>query len=84
MPTFALRTASSAELGVTSDRFGTALDYEFGYRFRDGWDGVTIDGLRLVSVETASCDPRLTEAAGLGPSGFWLVPRVLGLVTPER
>ncbi|WP_232715219.1 ATP-dependent helicase [Gordonia metallireducens] len=84
VPIFVLRTASGAELGVTSDRFGNALDYEFGYRFRDGWDGVAIDGLRLVSVETAACDPHLTEAAGLGPSGFWLVPRVLGLVTPER
>lgn len=84
VPIFVLRTASSAELGLTSDRFGISLDYEFGYRFQDGWDGVTIEGLRLVSVETAACDPHLTDAAGLGPSGFWLVPRVLGLVTPER
>lgn len=83
-PIFVLRTASGTELGLTSDRFGTDLEYEFGYRFKDGWDGVTISGLRLVAVETTACDPHLTEAAGLGPSGFWLVPRVLGLVTPER
>lgn len=84
-PIFSLGTEGGAELGFTDRWFGRALAYNFGWRreFRDGWDGTVIDGVRLVSIETVAGDPRLTEAAGLGSSGFWLVPRVFGLVTPH-
>ncbi|MET9199599.1 UvrD-helicase domain-containing protein [Gordonia sp. NPDC003585] len=83
VPVFVLRTDAGMELGVTNEWFGRAIADEFGYRFRDGWDGVVIDGLRLVAVETVAGDPHLTEEAGLGSSGMWLVPRVFGLVTPH-
>ena len=84
-PIFCLSTSKGAELGFTDKWFGRALAYDFGWRreFRDGWDGAVVEGVRLVSVETVAGDPRVTEAAGLGPSGFWLVPRVFGLVAPK-
>ena len=83
VPVFVLRTGAGDELGITNEWFGRAVADEFGYRFRDGWDGAVIEGLRLVAVETVAADPRLTEDAGLGSSGLWLVPRVFGLVTPR-
>ncbi|MEP9394530.1 UvrD-helicase domain-containing protein [Gordonia sp. VNK1] len=83
VPVFVLRTDAGDELGITNEWFGRAVADEFGYRFRDGWDGAAIEGLRLVAVETVAGDPRLTEDAGLGSSGLWLVPRVFGLVTPR-
>ncbi|MGW5524842.1 UvrD-helicase domain-containing protein [Gordonia sp. NPDC003950] len=83
VPVFVLRTDAGDELGITNEWFGRAIADEFGYRFRDGWDGAVIEGLRLVAVETVAGDPRLTEDAGLGSSGLWLVPRVFGLVTPR-
>ncbi|MGU3292507.1 UvrD-helicase domain-containing protein [Williamsia sp. M5A3_1d] len=83
VPVFILTSASGAEIGVTGKSFGRYINYEFGYRFRDkGWEGISVEGLRLTSVETAAGDPRVTEAAGLGPSGLWLVPRLGGLVAP--
>lgn len=82
-PVFVLRSRDGREIGTTSKRFGQAIAYDFGYWFRDGWEGVGIEGLRLVSVETVAGDPRLTEQSKLGSSGFWLVPRVFGLITPR-
>lgn len=83
-PIFVLCDSGGNELGVTTRWFGRSLAYDFAYRFRDGWDGVILQGLRLVSVDTVACDPRLTEESGLGRSGFWLVPRVFGLVSPDQ
>ncbi len=81
---FVLCDAAGNELGITDTWFGNALRYDFDYWFREGWGGVTIDGLRLTAVDTVACDPRLTDAAGLGESGLWLVPRAFGLVTPNQ
>lgn len=82
VPVFTLVTPKGFEVGQTSEVFGRTIDYEFGYRYKDGWEGVAVRGLKLVSVETAAGDPRFTEEAGLGSSGFWLVPRVGGLAVP--
>ncbi|MEK8070724.1 ATP-dependent helicase [Rhodococcoides navarretei] len=83
IPAFVLTTSSGSEIGMTGKQFGRYMNYEFGYRFKDeGWDGITIEGMRLTSVETAAGDPRLGESVGLGPSGLWLIPRLGGLVAP--
>lgn len=37
-----------------------------------------ITGLAVKQVSTAAGDPEFTEAAGIGPAGFWLVPEVVG------
>lgn len=79
-----LSTGSGELLGVTDRRLGRHLSYNFGYRFRDGWDGATLEDLTLVSIDTVATDPRSTAQAGLGDSGLWLVPRVFGLVTPAQ
>ncbi|MAU84684.1 MAG: helicase [Gordonia sp.] len=83
-PVFSIRTERGDELGWTTRDFGTELVNLFGYRFTDGWDGAVLNGIRLVSVETAAGDPQLTRDAGIGDSGLWLVPRVTGLVTPSN
>ncbi|KXO91393.1 DNA helicase IV (plasmid) [Tsukamurella tyrosinosolvens] len=83
-PVFVLSTGSGELLGVTDRRLGRHLSYNFGYRFRDGWDGATLEDLTLVSIDTVATDPRSTAQAGLGDSGLWLVPRVFGLVTPAQ
>ncbi len=83
VPIFALRTPSGEGIGVTKPTFGQLLAAEFGYRYPAGWDGVAVRGIRLAAVETVACDPQFTEAAGMGRSGLWLVPRLTGLVVPE-
>lgn len=42
-----------------------------------------LNGARIASVETAPGHPEDAVNAGLGQSGFWLVPRLTGLVKPE-
>lgn len=79
LPAFALETENGLVVGRTSDGFNEAFAYY--YHWLDEWPQV-VDGLCLVSVETVAGDERLSERAGLGSSGFWLVPRLTGLARP--
>lgn len=42
-----------------------------------------LHGASVASVETAVCDPENTLLSGLGETGFWLVPRLTGLIRPD-
>ncbi|ETZ70170.1 uvrD/REP helicase N-terminal domain protein [Mycobacteroides abscessus MAB_030201_1075] len=79
-PSYLLVTQDRTLLGRT----GAAFDHAFQKAF--GWlknRPTIIDGLSLVSVETVAGDYRESEKAGLGSSGFWLVPRITGLARPD-
>ena len=74
-------TVDGASIGRTSDEFGAAFAKAF--KVKPGTWPVDLVDLTLVSVETMAGDPRFTEEAELGPGGFWLVPRVMGLARPK-
>ncbi|KAA0087060.1 ATP-dependent helicase [Mycolicibacterium sp. P9-64] len=80
LPSYLLVTQDRQPLGRTSDAFNHAFEKAFGW-----WKSrpMVIDGLSLVSVETVAGDYRESERAGLGSSGFWLVPRITGLARPD-
>lgn len=79
-PSYLLVTQDRQPLGRTSEAFNQAFEKAFGWlRNRP----MVIDGLSLVSVETVAGDYRESERAGLGSSGFWLVPRITGLARPD-
>jgi len=79
-PSYLLVTDSGQVVGRTSAAFDDAFMKAFGWLRSCP---TVIDGLSLVSVETVAGDPRESEKAGLGSSGFWLVPRVTGLARPD-
>lgn len=79
-PTYSLVTDDGRLVGRTSPGFAEAFTQVF--RSLSPWP-VTLTGLSLVSVETVAGEPRHTEQAGLGESGMWLVPRVIGLAKPD-
>ena len=54
-----------------SDHFTSALQ-------RSGADPLQISGVMIDRVSTAASATEVTEAAGIGPSGLWLVPEVFG------
>lgn len=79
-PSYLLVTQDQQPLGRTSAAFDIAFQRTFGWlKNRPS----VIDGLTLVSVETVAGDYRESERAGLGSSGFWLVPRITGLARPD-
>lgn len=79
-PSYLLVTQDQQPLGRTSAAFDIAFQKTFGWlKNRPS----VIDGLTLVSVETVAGDYRESERAGLGSSGFWLVPRITGLARPD-
>lgn len=79
-PSYLLVTQDRQPLGRTSEAFNQAFQKAFGW-----WKSrpLVVDGLSLVSVETVAGDYRESERAGLGSSGFWLVPRITGLARPD-
>lgn len=79
-PSYLLVTDHGQLVGRTSVAFDEAFVHYF--KWLDALPQV-IDGLSLVSVETVAGDPRESKKAGLGSSGFWLVPRVTGLARPD-
>ncbi|OBJ86633.1 UvrD-helicase domain-containing protein [Mycobacterium asiaticum] len=79
-PSFLLVTQDQQLLGRTSAAFDSAFQKTFGWLKNRP---TVIDGLTLVSVETVAGDYRESERAGLGSSGFWLVPRITGLARPD-
>ena len=81
MPSFLLITDDGDLIGRTSEHFGESFKTAFSLRY--GRYPTTLNGLSLVSVETVAGDPRASERAGLGPTDFWLAPRVVGLAQPD-
>lgn len=81
MPSFLLQTEDDHLVGRTSEYFGEAFMEAFGLGY--GRYPTTLNGLSLVSVETVAGDPRAAERVGLGPTDFWLAPRVVGLAQPD-
>lgn len=79
-PSYLLVTQDLQPLGRTSPAFNHAFQKAFGWLKNRP---TVIDGLSLVSVETVAGDYRESEKAGLGSSGFWLVPRITGLARPD-
>ncbi|MBJ7339765.1 UvrD-helicase domain-containing protein [Mycolicibacterium sp.] len=80
LPSYILVTQDQRPLGRTSEAFNLSFQKAFGWLKNRP---MVIDGLSLVSVETVAGDYRESERAGLGTSGFWLVPRVTGLARPD-
>ncbi|MGB5796470.1 MAG: UvrD-helicase domain-containing protein [Mycolicibacter algericus] len=79
-PSYLLMTDDGRLVGRTSARFNSDFVAFFGCR--KGYPKI-VNGLTLASVETVAGDPRQSERAGLGSAGFWLVPRVTGLASPD-
>lgn len=79
-PSYLLVTQDQQPLGRTSPAFDQTFQKAFGWLKNRP---TVIDGLSLVSVETVAGDYRESEKAGLGSSGFWLVPRITGLARPD-
>lgn len=79
-PSYMLVTQDLQPLGRTSPAFNYAFQKTFGWLNNRP---TVIDGLSLASVETVAGDYRESEKAGLGSSGFWLVPRITGLARPD-
>lgn len=67
-------------------RFSGALRKHLMFRThgpRQQWPR-TLHGASVASVETAVCDPEYTrDTPGFGDTGFWLVPRLTGLIRPD-
>ncbi|WP_288337565.1 UvrD-helicase domain-containing protein [uncultured Gordonia sp.] len=78
-PVYAL-IVDGRPIGITTDDFGT--DFAAVFKVRSGLWPYELTDMVLVSVETTTGDPRIAEDAGLGPGGFWLVPRIAGLARP--
>ena len=81
MPSYLIYTEDGDLVGRTSESFGESFKEAFGLRY--GRYPMTINGLSLVSVETVAGDSRGADRAGLGPTDFWLAPRVVGLAQPD-
>lgn len=79
-PSYLLVTQDQQLLGRTSAAFDSTFQKAFSWLQNRP---TVIDGLTLVSVETVAGDYRESEKAGLGSSGFWLVPRITGLARPD-
>lgn len=79
-PSYLLVTQDLQPLGRTNPAFNHAFQKAFGWLKNRP---TVIDGLSLVSIETVAGDYRESEKAGLGSSGFWLVPRITGLARPD-
>ncbi|KXO91398.1 Helicase IV (plasmid) [Tsukamurella tyrosinosolvens] len=73
-------TVGGSTVGRTTAAFGEAL--ASGLSLLPGvWPGELGD-MVLTSVETSAGTAEVTEDAGIGPSGLWLVPRIVGLARP--
>jgi hypothetical protein len=65
---------NAGRIGITGAQLGEALRQRVGLQVPKRINEVRVDGIETVKgpVETAA-------AAGLGPAGFWLRPRLIGL-----
>lgn len=80
---YILKTPEGIPLGRTSIKFAWALKKAFQRHGMMQWKWPPgFSGARITSLETATGNAEETEAAGLPPSGMWLVPRLTGLIRP--
>ena len=63
------------DIGITGAELGKALRT----RLRSGGRPAAITGVRIEGLESVTGSPDLAEAAGMGRSGIWLRPRLVGL-----
>ena len=81
-PSYAMTSQLGAPLGHSSESFGRQFGAIFGRRRSiEDWP-LTLEGLTLAAVESMAGEREHTTDAGLGESGFWLVPRIVGLARP--
>jgi hypothetical protein len=68
------------DIGLTSERFSQLLyrTLRINRRFEPQWP-VAIRGLHIESIDTVAATGTTTRRCGLGVSGIWLRPRVVGL-----
>ncbi|WP_458689832.1 UvrD-helicase domain-containing protein [Nocardia tengchongensis] len=81
MPSYVLVTEDGTTIGRTSETF--AQSFVGGFGLTNQPLPTRFSGLSVVSIESTAGEPWKTEEANLGGSGFWLVPRVAGLVMPD-
>lgn len=74
-PTYSVVHAVHGEIGVTGADLGRALQTRLRSRRRPA----AITGVRVEGLESVTGSPELAEAAGMGRSGIWLRPRLVGL-----
>ncbi|WP_141215867.1 UvrD-helicase domain-containing protein [Rhodococcus sp. WWJCD1] len=80
-PIYLVKGPSGAALARTTEQFGREMRRIFtigGAR----WPTI-IKGATVMSIESVVGSPEISEEAGLGESGIWLVPRLGGLIRPE-
>lgn len=67
-------------IGVTGDSFGEQLARRLGADWRDSmsWPA-TIADVYVEGVCSVAGTPAASQNAGLGSTGFWLAPRIVGL-----
>lgn len=85
LPEYWIVRRDGSVLGQASESFVRALSKQLVWKTRGkpvSWP-VQLMGARITSVETAVGDPDFSREAGLGASGFWLVPRLTGLIRPD-
>lgn len=66
-------------IGVTSERFGELLGRRIRPRHPDAKWPLAITGLFVDAVDSVAGLPGVSRDAGLGVSGIWLRPRLIGL-----
>lgn len=74
-PMYAVMHAEHGAIGVSGAQLGDALRG----RLRDRGRPARICSLRVDDLETVAGSPDIGEAAGLGRTGLWLRPRLMGL-----
>jgi hypothetical protein len=74
VPCFEVRHAAGA-IGITGEAFGRALRS----RLRSDRRPARILDVRVDGLETVKGSADVGDAAGLGRSGLWLRPRLVGL-----
>lgn len=74
--------AEDGPLGTTHETLGFYICEALGRDDPASWPP-TLRGARVDMVETVLGAPLTSESAGLGGSGMWLAPRLVGLVRPD-
>src|SRR5699024_3346369 len=66
-------------LGQMTESFSWAVKSRLLFKAGSPWPE-TFEGARVTSIETVAGDPDDTQDLEIGPGGYWLVPRLAGLV----
>ncbi|GLI29539.1 MULTISPECIES: UvrD-helicase domain-containing protein [Brachybacterium] len=66
-------------LGQMTESFSWAVKNRLLFKSGSPWPE-TFEGARVTSIETVAGDPDDTRDLEIGPGGYWLVPRLAGLV----